>query len=96
MKFYGIFSENQTNNQANNQANDIVNEPQNKFVNIEQEITPSMRKKVFNSLSSIPVSLDLLYRELDISIQMLHTIILELELAGKISRNQGNKICLIY
>lgn len=75
---------------------DSVNERQHKFADIDQEITLEMRKKVFNSLSSIPVSLDLLYKELDIPIQILHTIILELELAGKISRNQVNKICLIY
>lgn len=60
------------------------------------EIKESDRKKVILLLSSTPVTIELLSSETDLSLPIIYTICLELELAGKIARHVGNKISLIY
>jgi DNA processing protein len=53
------------------------------------------RKKLFHSLSYSPIEIDDIIEQLGIPINILNYLLLELELAGKISRLSNNKIYLI-
>ena len=53
------------------------------------------REKLFNSLSHSPIEIDDIVEQLEIPINILSYLLLELELAGKISRLSNNKIYLI-
>ena len=55
----------------------------------------ALRDKILENLSFTPVDLNDLIRSLDAPIQHILTIILELELAGRIERQPGNKVNLI-
>lgn len=74
--------------------------PHNKFrfadVNQLNKINDSMRSTVKQLLSSMPLDFDCLVEQANLPIPIVHAIIIELELAGKIMRNPGNKISLIY
>jgi len=59
------------------------------------EIPDSLREKILENLSPTPVSIDDLIRELNVPIGYVLTILLELELAGRIERQAGNKVNLI-
>ncbi len=50
---------------------------------------------VFDQLSFTAVSIDELIRACQLSVPMMQIILLELELAGRVKRLPGNKICLI-
>ncbi|MFK7973889.1 MAG: DNA-processing protein DprA [Rickettsiaceae bacterium] len=65
-------------------------------VNEDLDIKDHDRKMVISLLSSSPVTLELLSKETKLSLPIIYTICLELELAGKITRHVGNKISLIY
>jgi DNA processing protein len=53
-----------------------------------------IRKKILNSLSSMPVTIDELISFIKVSPQEVLTALLELELAGKIVRLHGQRVCL--
>ncbi len=60
------------------------------------EIKESDRQVVVKLLSSSPVTFESLSHETKLSLPVIYTICLELELAGRITRHVGNKISLIY
>lgn len=60
------------------------------------EIKDVDRKAVIRLLSSSPVTFELLSQETKLSLPIIYTICLELELAGRVARHVGNKISLIY
>jgi DNA processing protein len=60
------------------------------------EIKDSDRSQVVKLLSSSPVTFELLSQETKLSLPIIYTICLELELAGRITRHVGNNISLIY
>ena len=60
------------------------------------DITDEMRMLVLQNLSSMPVEIELLVKQLKISRTAMHMIILELELAGRAMRHPGNKISLLF
>ena len=65
--------------------------------NFLQQITNDMRSKiVIESLSATPVSIETLVITTELPIRVIHTIILELELAGKVIQHPGNDISLIF
>ena len=64
-----------------------------KYSNI---VTQAMRQQLIDLLSSTPVDFDCLERESNLPLQVIYTVILELELAGRIIRLPGNKISIIY
>lgn len=66
---------------------------ESKYLN---QITDKMRRQVTTLLSSVPVSIESLITETDLPLQVVHIIVLELELAGNITRYPGNKISLTY
>lgn len=59
-------------------------------------IKESDRQVVVKLLSSSPVTIELLSHETKLSLPVIYTICLELELAGRVARHVGNKISLIY
>lgn len=60
------------------------------------EVTDKDRKAIIHLLSSSAVAYEELAAETRLSMPVIYTICLELELAGKIQRHIGNKISLIY
>ncbi len=75
--------------------------PPAKFTNIpfieslnEDELV-GLRKKIIGKLSVYAVSIDELVEQCDSSVPAMQTILLELELAGRVKRSAGNKVCLI-
>lgn len=78
-------------------ANDSAENNQFKALDIKyaNPITNDMRMKVKELLSSTPIDFDCLHQT-QLPLQVIYMIILELELAGKITRYPGNKISLIY
>jgi DNA processing protein len=75
--------------------------PPAKFANIpfiesvnEDELA-ELRKKIIGKLSVYAVSIDELVEQCDSSVPAMQTILLELELAGRVRRSAGNKVCLI-
>ena len=54
------------------------------------------RKRVVSLLSTTPISYDALAEEAQLSLPVIYTICLELELAGKIIRYPGNKVSLSF
>jgi DNA processing protein len=83
-----------------NSQNNFFDSSEEKFsVNYKftpREITESMRKKVFSLLSATPISIDELYNESELSFSAIYSIILELELSGRLIKHPGNKISLNY
>ncbi len=65
-------------------------------INMNYDITDKMRNEIKILLSSVPVDIDLLILQTKFPISVVTTIILELELAGKIQRIGGNKVVLLY
>ncbi len=58
-------------------------------------IPDALRVQILENLSSAPISIDELIRELNAPVSYILTILLELELAGRIERQAGNKVNLI-
>ena len=58
------------------------------------EATDSDRQRVYDLLSTTSVGIDELIRQSEISTSTVQLILLELELAGKISRHAGGKVSL--
>ena len=59
------------------------------------EISKALRDRILENLSPAPVQIDELIRSLDAPIGHVLTVIMELELAGRIERQAGNKVNLI-
>jgi DNA processing protein len=53
-----------------------------------------IRKKILDSLSSMPITIDELISSIKVSPQEVLTVLLELELANKIVRLHGQRVCL--
>jgi DNA processing protein len=52
------------------------------------------RKKILNSLNSVPITIDELISCIKVSPQEVLTVLLELELSGRIVRLHGQRVCL--
>ncbi|WP_375330090.1 DNA-processing protein DprA [Candidatus Tisiphia endosymbiont of Nemotelus uliginosus] len=78
-------------------ANDSIENNQFRTLDIKYDnvITNDMRMRVKELLSSTPIDFDCLHQT-QLPLPAIYMIILELELAGKITRYPGNKISLIY
>lgn len=62
---------------------------------VHADIPDDLRTRLLENLSPAPVSIDDLIRELNAPVGHVLTILLELELAGRIERQAGNKVNLI-
>jgi DNA processing protein len=60
-----------------------------------REPEPALRNRILENLSPAPVQMDELIRALNAPVGDVLTVILELELAGRIERQAGNKVNLI-
>jgi DNA processing protein len=61
---------------------------------ISQKDLEKTQKKILNSLSSIPITIDELISSIKVSPQEVLTALLELELSSKVSRVHGQRVCL--
>lgn len=61
----------------------------------ETTANQSLRNRILENLSPVPVEMDELVRALDAPVAEVLTVILELELAGRIERQPGNRVNLI-
>jgi DNA processing protein len=62
---------------------------------VDMEPVQGLRNKIMESLSPVPVGMDELIRAVDAPPGEVLTVILELELAGRIERQAGNRVNLI-
>lgn len=60
-----------------------------------EDIPENAQETVLENLSFTPVGVDELIRACHMSIPVMQTLLLELELAGRVKRLPGNRICLI-
>ncbi|WP_233418998.1 DprA-like winged helix domain-containing protein [Rickettsia tamurae] len=51
---------------------------------------------ILELLSAVPIDFEYLQKEIELPLPIIYTVILELELAGKVMRHAGNKISLVY
>ncbi len=72
-----------------------LNEPDKDLFSAVQEPDESLRVRIISALGPTPVDLDELIRFADVPPRMVHIILLELELAGRLERHRGNKISLL-
>ncbi len=56
--------------------------------------TDNIRLQIIDNISTSPTEVDELIRECHVSAPLVLTVLLELELAGKIQRMAGNRVCL--
>ena len=61
----------------------------------DTEIPENAQTKILENLSYTPTAIDELLRTCDLTIPATQTILLELELAGRIKRLPGNRVSLI-
>jgi len=62
---------------------------------VSEETLADARGKVIENLSHAPTPLDSVIRATGLPVNIVLTVVLELELAGKAERSGGNKICLV-
>lgn len=78
----------------------IVHEINHKFINCRLPLVPEQdlikaRKTITNLLNATPVAIEEVIKASGIELPVVLTVILELELAGKVKREMGNKISLV-
>lgn len=61
---------------------------------IDEAELDSIRLKLLSKLSSTPVCVDELVEQCETSAQYINSVILELELAGRVARGNGNTVCM--
>ena len=62
--------------------------------NVEEKSLPQVRPKVLEALGPTPVTVDDLIRECQLSAAVVLTVLLELELAGRVERHPGSRFSL--
>jgi len=62
---------------------------------VDEQQLPEARVKILECLSPSPVAIDELVRQCDASPSVVLTVLLELELAGRIERQAGQKVALV-
>lgn len=75
-----------------NDVDDPLPEPAPDLSPAEEE---NLRTEILNNLSQIPLGVDELLRACHVSIPALQSVLLELELAGRVQRLPGNRVVLI-
>jgi DNA processing protein len=85
--------------QDNNLLEDFI-DVSAKFRKLEanyiDQVTEKERKQITDLLSSVPLDFDYIQEATKLSLPAIYTVILELELAGRVERHFGNRISLIY
>ncbi len=75
-------------------SSEIYLMPSQKPPSFDEKELENLRKEVMVLLNPTPIEIDILIRELNCSHSFLAHILLELDLAGKLSRHPGNKVSL--
>jgi len=68
---------------------------EDKPIIIDENSLKTAREKILMNLSTSPIEVDELVRQCQMSLPLVLTILLELELAGRLDRQAGNQIALI-
>ena len=61
----------------------------------DEDVPENAHETVLSNLSFTPVTVDELLRSCHLTIPVLQTVLLELEIAGRIKREAGGRICLL-
>ncbi len=61
-----------------------------------KQVTETHRTQIVELLSAVSLDFDYLQEATNLPLPIIYTVILELELAGRVIRHHGNKISLIY
>ena len=69
--------------------------PQSQPAADQEKRLETLREKILELLSYTPIAVDEIVRECESSIAEVLTVLLELELAGRIERQPGNRVNLI-
>jgi DNA processing protein len=69
--------------------------PNQPIENTQEDTIPSLRVKIEEALGRTPAAVDELVRQCQVSPAVLATILLELELAGRLERLPGNRVALV-
>ncbi|MCH2037923.1 MAG: DNA-processing protein DprA [Rickettsiales bacterium] len=56
----------------------------------------TIRKEVINTLSSTPVGVDELVMHTGLAVEQIITVLVELELAGRLERHPGNRVSMVF
>lgn len=65
------------------------------LIRVDEVALAQTRSKIIENLSTSPVSVDELVRQCQLSLPLVLTVLLELELAGRLDRQPGHQVCLI-
>jgi DNA processing protein len=71
-----------------------VRQPARKFVgnSVSADVDAEVRREIYDLLGPVPIAVDELIRQTEIGLPVIQTIILELELAGRLQRHGGGKV----
>ncbi|WP_029057499.1 DNA-processing protein DprA [Stappia stellulata] len=72
-----------------------VEEPGRENKTLPLQVADTDRGKVLSALGGAPVEIDELIRHMQLKARVVHVILLELELAGRLERHPGQKVSLI-
>lgn len=65
------------------------------FPVIDEAQLANVREKIIGNLSCCPITVDELARDCHVSLPLVLTVLLELELAGRLERQPGNRVALV-
>lgn len=63
---------------------------------VDEQLVNHSRDAILSMLSSSPVEIDTLIAQSQLPAQVVLTVLLELELAGRLERHRGNQVALVY
>jgi DNA processing protein len=73
----------------------VQKSPRQPVVNITEKDTHSIRQQIESALGAAPAAVDELVRQCQVSAAVVATILMELELAGRLERLPGNRVALV-
>lgn len=73
---------------------EIISQQQFEFAKISPEELEKIKERIINSLSTVPITIDELISSIKVSPKEVLSALLELELADKVVRLHGQRVCL--
>jgi DNA processing protein len=77
------------------EISEALKSPQQPIVNIEEKDIHSTRQQIESALGAAPAAVDELVRQCQVSAAVVATVLMELELAGRLERLPGNRVALV-
>ncbi len=72
----------------------LVEEPEREHHLRPDDISTDARQQIIDALGLAPVDVDELIHHTDLSVSVVHIVLLELELAGRLERHPANRVSL--